>query len=250
MNALQRKKTNRRRKPKPGEPTFLERLAMRGVNIDEDANPKKKKKEGIDMEDVMDERPTYRMISEVERDPNTKSNEELLKIIDEALASMKTPTSDYRSFYQNATNFDPVSKVVDILLDNKTSIGRSLDELERIQVKLNDAMGEVSSNRYQEFNDIIYSFEPVDKQMKGIRQFIDELSQSSETIRKELEGSQGDMQPLQNDEFISAYFNDVCLGLQTFEKIERHFESIDFLKDKRNYLAAIEELCILEHEVK
>jgi hypothetical protein len=49
--------------------------------------------------------------------------------------------------------------------------------------------------------------------MKGIRQFVDELSQSSDTIRKELEGQQGDLVPLLNDELSSVYYNDVTHGL-------------------------------------
>lgn len=89
---------------------------------------------------------------------------------------MVTPRSDYRCFYQNAQRFDPVSKVVDILLDQKASIATSLDELETIKSKLDSAISLVSANRYQEFNDIIYAFEPIDTQMKGIRQFVDELS--------------------------------------------------------------------------
>jgi hypothetical protein len=34
--------------------------------------------------------------------------------------------------------------------------------------------------------------------------------------------------------------------LQTFEKIERHMEAITFLLEERNYLAAIEELQMLD----
>jgi len=71
--------------------------------------------------------------------------------------------------------------------------------------------------------------------MRSIRHFVDELSQSSDTIRKELEGQQGDFSNLLNDELSSVYYNDVTHGLQTFEKIERHMESISFLLEQRNY---------------
>lgn len=57
------------------------------------------------------------------------------------------------------------------------------------------------------------------------------------------------MVPLLNDELSSVYYNDVTHGLQIFEKIERHMESITFLLEQRNYQAASEELCILEREV-
>ena len=53
---------------------------------------------------------------------------------------MFTPKSDYRCFYLDAAKFDPVSKVVDILLDQKTSIGNSLGELEIIKAKLDGAI--------------------------------------------------------------------------------------------------------------
>ena len=128
------------------------------------------------------------MGEEIKELEGTKTNAELLAVINEALESMKTPNGDYSSFYKDAVKFDPVSKVVDILLDQKTTTSGTLDELEAIQKSLNSAITLVSANRYQEFNDIIYSFEPIDKQMKGIRQFVDELSESSDTIRKELEG--------------------------------------------------------------
>jgi len=35
--------------------------------------------------------------------------------------------------------------------------------MERIKKNLDSAIGIVSQNRYQEFNDIIYAFEPIDK---------------------------------------------------------------------------------------
>lgn len=85
--------------------------------------------------------------------------------------------------------------------------------------------------------------------MKGVRQFVDELVTATETIRKELEGQQSDLIPLLNDELSSVYFNDLTHGLQIFEKIERHMESIEFLLQQRNYQAATEELCILEREI-
>lgn len=56
--------------------------------------------------------------------------------------------------------------------------------------------------------------------------------------------------PLLADELNSAYYNDVCYGLQIFERIERHMESITFLLEQRNYQAATEELLILEKEIK
>ena len=45
--------------------------------------------------------------------------------------------------------------------------------------------------------------------MKSIRSFIDEISVSTDTIRKELEGQQGDLVPLLNDELLSIYYNDL-----------------------------------------
>ncbi len=110
---------------------------------------------------------------------------------------------------------------------------------------MDGAISEVSMNRFQEFNDIIYAFEPVDKQMKGIRQFVDELSSSAKTIRKELEGQNSDLLHLHEEES-PAYYNYVIGALQTFEKIERHMEAITFLVEERNYLAAIEELQMLD----
>jgi hypothetical protein len=47
----------------------------------------------------------------------TKTNQELLAVINDALDRMVTPNSDYSCFYKDAVKFDPVSKVVDILLD-------------------------------------------------------------------------------------------------------------------------------------
>jgi hypothetical protein len=54
---------------------------------------------------------------EIKELEGTKTNAELLGVINEALDSMVTSRSDYSSFYKDAVKFDPVSKVVDILLD-------------------------------------------------------------------------------------------------------------------------------------
>ncbi len=60
-------------------------------------------------------------------------------MIKEALGSMITLRSEYRCFHLDFARFETVSKVVDILLDQKTSIGNSLGELEIIKAKLDGA---------------------------------------------------------------------------------------------------------------
>lgn len=93
------------------------------------------------------------------------------------------------------------------------------------------AIKSISESRHQEFNDIIYSIEPVEQQLAHLKEYVQELIKSSDTIRKELEQKNGNLIPLlHTDEFSSEYYSQVTQGLQIFEKIARSSEEIDFLQ--------------------
>ena len=156
------------------------------------------------------------------------------------------------SHYTERGSFDAVTRVVDILLQTSDySTKQCYEELIDIKEQLDDAIKLVSENRFEEFNAIIYAVEPVERQLTQLQRFVQELIQSSDTIKKELEQKQGNLVPiLQSDEFTAEYYNHVTQGLQIFEKIQRHAEEVDFLETQRNFLAAADQLRVMQQELR
>ena len=156
------------------------------------------------------------------------------------------------SHYTERGSFDAVTRVVDILLQTSDkSTKERYEELLDIREQLDVAIKLVSENRFEEFNAIIYAVEPVERQLTQLQRFVQELIQSSDTIKKELEQKQGNLVPiLQSDEFTAEYYNHVTQGLQIFEKIQRHAEEVDFLETQRNFLAAADQLRVMQQELR
>jgi len=183
---------------------------------------------------------------EEEKEHPTISNYELSKVIEQALSQLGSENGD---FHENR-RFDPVSKVVDILLAEK-SVKQSYKELLSVKDGLDNAIKVLSEARHHEFNDIIYAIEPVEMQLDQLQSFVQELTKSSDIIRKELEQKNGNLIPLlKTEEFSSEYYSLVTQGLQIFEKVARHLEEIDFLQKQRNYLGASEQLRLLQQEIQ
>ena len=92
------------------------------------------------------------------------------------------------SHYTERGSFDAVTRVVDILLQTSDkSTKERYEELLDIREQLDVAIKLVSENRFEEFNAIIYAVEPVERQLTQLQRFVQELIQSSDTIKKELE---------------------------------------------------------------
>ena len=89
----------------------------------------------------------------------TVSDYQVETIIQEALTSLGESNSDFFS----DRKFDPVSKVVDLLLSGKQK--QSYQELLSMKDRLDQAIRMLSESRHSEFNDIIYAIEPVEDQL-------------------------------------------------------------------------------------
>ena len=78
--------------------------------------------------------------------------------------------------FSGQKEFDVVAKVVDILLnDQDGSIKKKYQQLMSRRDKLDQAIKLISENRYNEFNDIIYAIEPVERHLSQLQQFVQEL---------------------------------------------------------------------------